>query len=447
MIHRPRLRHLGRALAFAALFATGAAQTAFGQAVKTIPGEIILYMQPGTDQNVATTLANTVNPVSVTPLLLKDCYLLKLPQVHANVADTATAVATLKMNPNVRWVNANEAVKLLQTGGATKLTPNDPRFNEQWGLTQINMPQAWTLQKGAVNVNVADVDSGFDPLHEDLKGQYLPESFDFNLNTPNITAVAGNDHGVATSGVMIALTNNATGIAGVCWENIKCLGLKVDVTGSPGAINIAAALNAFAYITANKVKLHIVAVNLSFGGGGDPTDTSNPEYVATKAMVDAGVIVVGSAGNSGDAGNPINIPAYYPHVISVASTDRNGKTTGYSEFNKVEIAAPGGDAGATGVPANGILVTNLGSAYAFEDGTSFAAPHVTAAFGLLMSVPGVTPAQAKKAMFDTANRKGLALTTLPDAHYGFGVLDVYAALLQVSVSVVIDDPIGINAQG
>ena len=447
MIHRPRLRHLGRALAFAALFATGAAKSAFGQA-STVPGEIILYMQPGTDQNVATTLANTVNPASVTPLLLKDCYVLKLLPGHANLADTASAVATLKMNPNVRWVSANQALKTMQsTGGGTKITPNDPRFKEQWGLTQINMPQAWTLQKGAANVNLADIDSGFDPLHEDAKGQFLPESFDFTGNTSDITAAVGDDHGVSTSGVFIAITNNATGIAGVCWQNIKCLGLKCNVAGSPGFINLASALNAYTYILTNKDKLHVVAVNLSFGGPGDPNDTSNPEYSATKALVDAGVIVVASAGNSGDQGNPVNLPAAYAHVISVAATDINGKTTGYSEFNKVEIAAPGGDSGATGVPANGVLLLKQGSLYAFEDGTSFASPHVVGALGLLMSVPGVTPAQAKQAMFDTANRKGLALSTLPDPHYGYGVLDVYAALLKVSVSVVIDDPIGINSSG
>ena len=453
MIHKPRLRHLGRALAFAALFSTGAAHGVFGQAAgnpATTPGEIILYMQPGTAKAVVATLAAKVNPASITPLLLQDCYILALPDNRATIQATTDAVATLKMDPSVRYVNASRVYKKLQIGAAPKITPNDPRFPEQWGLTQIKMQQAWVLQKGAANVNLGWIDSGYDPKHEDAMGQFLPGSFDFADNDSDVTAdgsdVPGFDHGTGTSGIAFAITNNSKGISGICWQNIKCLGLKIQSKGTPN-LSVAAIMNSYAYLLANKDKFHIVAVNMSYGGGGDPANVNDPEYVATKALADAGVLMVASAGNSGDAGNPVNLPAYYPHVISVAATDINGKTTSYSEFGKVEMAAPGGDGGATGVQANGILHLAQNSTYGFDDGTSAAAPHVTGVLGLLMSVPGITPARAKQAMYDTANRSGLTLASLPDPHYGYGILDAYAALLKVSISVVIDDPIGIDPNG
>lgn len=453
MIHRPRLRHLGRALAFAALFATGAARGAFGQAAgnpQTVPGEIILYMQPGTAQNIVTALAAKVNPVSVTPLLLKDCYVIELPANRATAAETVSAVTALKMDPNVRWVNASRVHKSTQTAAAPKLTPNDPRFAEQWALTQINMPQAWVLQKGATDVNLGWIDSGYDPKHEDAIGQFLAGSYDFADNDSDITAdgVGGEPtHGTFTSGIAFGLTNNTKGIAGICWTNMKCLGLKIQPKGSPD-FSSPAILNAYAYILKNKDVYHIVAVNMSYGAAGaDPTDTSDPEYSATKALADAGVLMVASAGNSGAAGNPTVIPADYPHIISVSAVDKNGKLTAYSSHGKVEMAAPGGDNADTGIDTDGVLSLDQNNSYLFASGTSAAAPHVTAVLGLMMSVPGVTAAQAKAAMFATANRTGLGITTLPDPNYGYGLLDAYAALLRVSVSVVIEDPIGISATG
>jgi hypothetical protein len=453
MIHKPRLRHIGRALAFAALFSTGAAHSAFGQAPAkgvTVPGEIILYMQPGTDQAAVTALAAKVNPTSVTPLLLKDCYVLKLPAERATEQATVSAVTTLKMDPNVRWVNASRVFKPSQAASAPKLIPNDPRVPEQWALTQINMPQAWVLQKGASNVNLAWIDSGYDPKHEDALGQFLAGSYDFGDNDSDITAdgVGGEPtHGTFTSGIAFGLTNNSKGIAGICWTNMKCLALKIQPKGSAN-FSEPAILNSYAYILTNKDLYHIVALNMSYGAdGGDPNDVNDPNYVATKALADAGVLLVASAGNSGGAGNPPSTPADYAHIISVSAIDRNGRLTAYSSHGKVEIAAPGGDNADTGLDADGVLSLEQNSAYLFASGTSASAPHVTAVLGLLMSVPGVTPAQAKKAMFDTASRTGLSLTSLPDPLYGYGILDAYAALLKVSISVVIDDPIGINASG
>ena len=453
MIHRPRLRHLGRALAFAALFATGAAKSAFGQA-STVPGEIILYMQPGTAAAVAKALAATVNPISITPLLLKDCYVLELSAAHATMPETAAAVATLKMDPNVRWVNASRIFKYHQISAAPKLTPNDPLLANQWALPQIHMPQAWVLEKGVANINLAWIDSGFAPLHEDAIGQFLPDSFNFGANNGNIDATGSvltateSGHGIGTSGVAFAITNNSKGIAGIDWVGLKCLALKVSTDA--GALSEPAILNSYAYIMSKKDVDHIVAVNMSYGlDGGDPGGAggSDPEYVATKALADAGVIMVASAGNSGANGNPTSTPADFPHVLSVSAVDRNGKKTAYSSFGKVDIAAPGGDNADTGVDADGINILDFNNTYIFASGTSYAAPHVTAVVGLLMSVPGVTPTQAKNALLNTANRTGLGITTLPDPMYGYGLLDAYAALLKVSVSVVIDDPIGINSVG
>jgi hypothetical protein len=424
---------------------------------KTVPGEIILFMQPGVPKADVQKLAATVNPSSFTALQMQDCYVLELPDAKRTDNDTAAAVASLKADARVRNVRASLIFRAKQVGGTPPISePNDPRYKsgEQWGLKLINMPQAWALQKGAAGVKLGWIDSGFDPKHEDAIGQFDPASFDFADNDSDITADGPGgpgefDHGTGTSGVAFALTDNSIGIAGVCWQNIKCVALKVVKKGTgtaPPPFDEPGILNSYAFLLANHVKLNVVAVNLSFGAdGGDPNNTADPEFVATKALTDAGVLVIASSGNSGLNGNPPSTPADFAHVISVSALDRNGKVTGYSSTGKVELAAPGGDAGETGVPANGILVLNQNSAYSFEDGTSFAAPHVTGVAGLMMSVPGVTPAIAKAAMFSTANHAGLG--ALPDPKFGFGILDAGAALALVSVQVLITAPEGVNAVG
>ncbi len=417
-----------------------------------VAGEIILYMQPGVPKADAEALAATVNPLSVTPLLLQDCYVLELPAVRRNNNDTTAAVAALRADARVRYVKPSLIYRPTQVNSISSiLEPNDPRYKsgEQWNLKLINMPQAWVLQRGAANVNLGWIDSGYDPAHEDAMGQFDPGSFDFADNDSNITADGTNtspfDHGTATSGIAFAKTDNSIGVAGICWQNIKCVALKIQKANNAN-LDGPAILNSYAYILANFKKLHIVAVNMSYGAaGGDPKDTTAPDYVATKALVDAGVLMIASAGNSGGTGNPTVTPSGYPHIISVGALDRNRKITPYSSFGKVDIAAPGGDMGTTGNAADGVLALLQNSKYGFEDGTSSAAPHVTAVVGLLMSVPGVTPQIAKDVLLQTAEHASLPV--LPDPKYGYGILDAYAALARVSIQATILSPDGLNLNG
>lgn len=441
---------LGAALLPVAL-ATGA-NPAFGQAVgraETVPGQIVLYMQPGVPEAEARALANTVNPASVLTLKLKDCYVLYLPAARATDAATADAVAVLRQNPKIRSVRAMPFYKLTQTGGTIPTrVPNDPRFREQWGMLQINMPQAWVLQRGAAGVRIAVIDSGFAPNHEDTLGQIDPASFDHADNDSDVTADgtgAGFDHGSSVSSVPIAKTDNGIGIAGICWENVKAVCLKIQRAGQQN-LDGPAILNSYQYVMDNHQRLNIVAVNMSYIAiGADPNDTTAPEYVATKALADAGVLMIAGAGNSA-SDTTMSSPAGLRHVISVSGTNQAGRLANYSSFGKVELAAPGGETAVQDDP--GGILTHINDPvrrYEFVQGTSFACPQVTGVAALMRSVPGVTPTQARDTMFQAARKTGLG--TLPDRNFGFGTLDAYEALLRVSVQALVTGPDGLNAQG
>jgi len=218
-----------------------------------VAGEIILYAYPGTPLTDVQKAASAVQPAAITPLLLADCYLLDLPQARQDDADTLSAISTLKADPHVRWAGPNRLYTVLDN--PPTVTPNDPMYPQQWNLPLINMPEAWVLQKGQPNNNVAWIDTGFDPKHQDATGQFLqPGSYNFGDNNTDITANGTGvdfDHGTHTSGIAIAITNNSTGIAGIDWQNIKCVGLKCVKSGTDaGGLPDSYLLEAYAYIAA-----------------------------------------------------------------------------------------------------------------------------------------------------------------------------------------------------
>lgn len=453
MISMPWLSKNGRALLLLSTLSCASLSLATAQQRPAFKvGEIILYCQPNTPDQQVQALAAKVGAEQVVPLALPDCYKLILPANLRTEMGTTDSVAKLRGEARVRWVDANTLTYPTQTPAPAE--PNDPRYKsgEMWGLNLIKMPQAWALQKGG-NIVVAVIDTGFAPTHEDLQGQYHARSRDIADGDDDITAgppaganaaqIGTHFHGSHVSGTIIAKTNNGVGVAGICWENVKCLAIKGAKTGGDGSFPIAELINAFRYVSGLAQELNIKVLNLSLGGGGNPIDASSPVYVALKEVSDKNVLVVTAAGND-SASSTAAIPAGYPFVFNVSALRRNGQPTSFTNFDLIKVGAPGGEL--NDGQADGILSTLTASTYTFEQGTSMAAPHVSGVAGLLLSTPGTTIQEARNAMTETANRSRIT-GAVPDKYYGFGVLDAGAAMARVSVRVEIEDPIGTDPLG
>ncbi|MDW7659419.1 MAG: S8 family serine peptidase, partial [Bacillota bacterium] len=213
-----------------------------------------------------------------------------------------------------------------------------------------------------------------------------------------------NGHGTAVSGIIGAETNNAEGIAGVCW-NIAIIPLLVTYPdGSLFGSDLIYALYDAADVGCK-------VINMSLGGSVE----SDAVNTAIQYAWNAGCLLIAASGNSGT--NAYHYPASYEHVISVGSVGSTLAYSAFSTFNdKLDVCAPG----------EGILMTfddyySPYSRYVTGSGTSFSAPHVAGIVALAACLdPDLTTEKLELLLSTTSQDLGAAGY---DPYYGHGLID------------------------
>ena len=229
---------------------------------------------------------------------------------------------------------------------------NDIRYDEQWALRIMGVPEAWAaLPPDAETITIAVVDSGVCLEHPDLTGRFVP-GYDFVEYDETPQDDFG--HGCGVAGVIAANANNTEGIAGIA-PNAVIMPLRVlDENGLGSYSDIAAAM-VFAVDNGAQV------INLSLAG----TSYSDALLDAVNYAAQNDVLVIAAAGNFG-TDRPY-FPAAFPSVVGVGSIDASLQRSSFSNFgNHITVQAPGRD----------ILTTAIDGTYRLQTGTSFAAPQV-----------------------------------------------------------------------
>ncbi len=431
--------------------------TAVGNAIppEITPGELLIRLTPEASADLQR--LQTKSPItalyakhgveslrSIFPFLtnfskysskLKRTYLLRF----SLTADLPTLKATFKNSNLIEAVAYNYLRPTLED----EVVPNDPKYSEQWSLPLINLPQAWVIEKGNLDVVIAIIDSGIDYRHDDLASKIwvnpgeIPDNgvdddgngyiddmhgWDFT-DAPNLQAegdfIEGDNepidesgHGTHVAGIAGAMPNNGIGIAGVAW-NCPLMAVRAGLSlGGGSRMQDDDSAAAIVYAADNGASI----INMSWG-------SSQHSFVIQDAIDYAyarGAVLIGAAGNSQEAESIF--PAGYRKVISVASTNQHKQRYYKSNFGaSVDIGAPG----------NAILSTQIDNDYRILTGTSMAAPHVAGIAALMRSKrPALTHEEVRQILVNTTDVVLEKDSDEPDPTLaGAGTLNAERALL------------------
>jgi serine protease len=360
-------------------------------------------------------------------------------------------IAELDRDPRVAYAVPNWRAR------AAAFIPNDPAFRRQWNLADlfgINMPEAWELAAargapGGAGAVVAVLDSGvaYERYQRfrrapDLHASTFVKGRDFIDRDGHPNDEFG--HGTHVSGTIAQATNNGVGTAGIAY-GAKIMPLRVlDSLGEGDAAVIARAIRYAARRGADVINL-----SLEFPANVQPTEI--PDVLsALRFARRRGSVVVAAAGNT--ARTAIAYPARAEQVMAVGATTITGCEADYSNAGKdLDVVAPGGGIDAPnarsqwdldhcrpenpGKPIIQQTFTNDGWVRSFAlrgplyEGTSMAAPHVSAIAALVIGSgrlgPSPSPRLVENHIKATARDAGdLGF----DPFYGHGIVDAAAAL-------------------
>jgi len=217
-----------------------------------------------------------------------------------------------------------------------------------WGLVACRVPPS---TRNGAGIKVAVLDTGMDVGHPDFAGRsVVTQTF---VGQPVQDLLGHGTHCIGTSCGPKA-PPGTTPRYGIGSAASIFVGKVLSNAGSGTQAQVLAGMN---WAIANGC--HVISMSL---GSQSPV---NAAYTAAgAAALRRGCLIVAAAGN---ASSSTGAPANSPTIMSVASLDPNLRPSSFSNFGKVEIAAPGRDVFSS-LP--------MPRRYGVLSGTSMATPHV-----------------------------------------------------------------------
>jgi len=365
----------GQALALAASLEAPAGLGDFS--APHVPGELLVLPGGVLPQSLAARVQG-VRPLA----LLENGFL------HVQVPEgQEKAKAEALLRAGARFVQPNYLYRLLAQ-------PNDPLYpsnpldpaRQRPFFQVIRMEAAWGSFSPGCTPVVAVLDTAFDPSHPDLAPNLLPG---YNATPDGLTGsraldpspppggasyVNSPDHGQGVAGLIAAFTNNGSGVAGVGWNGVKVLPVKVFYFQGYSYTSTTTVLDrAIRYAADHGANV----INLSLGGPEDLYLQGAISYALGK-----GVSVVAATGNYGTDG--LLYPARYPGVLAAGSVRLNGQRSDFSNYSSSQtdlvMAAAGNRSPyerlySLALPKDYGYYRGLGEVVEWY-GTSFASPQV-----------------------------------------------------------------------
>lgn len=351
-----------------------------------VPGSVLVARQLGvspSDPRIAAVVVkhHAIPGVDIRPL--------GITEWRVSPGDEAAFSADMEATGVIKFTELNARGQ----AQAFAVPPNDPQYSNQWYITQMNVPAAWTAlgSYGNPAIVIADCNMGnsasADAPVNTRTGWNVVTS---NTNTADVDYTCANPtipggHGTGTESIVFAATDNATDIAGVA---AGCTLMPVVIfacTGGPSGVTVTSAANIAAGIVwAGGNGANIISVNASLVG----STVSGTMQAAVAGAVAAGCLVVCSTNDGNPKGTPYSgpcSPGAAQLVLTAVPISGDNTIPSFSGGgNYVAIAAPGG----TSFASSGVGIPYLGAdnnVYTNQDGVSFTIPLLAGVAGLVGS--------------------------------------------------------------
>jgi serine protease len=439
-LHRPLGRLLAVAAALALGLAGGSAAAAAPAPAVYAPGEVVVGYAPSAG---AASVGGAPAP--------------RTRVLHVHAGRVRATIARLRRTPGVAFAAPNPIAHASAAPAAQQVPlPDDPGIpgfagglaGLQWnffGAFGVNALDAWTNVEaraaGGRGVRIAVLDTGvayrnLGRFHRspDFAGTKFVAPYDFVGKTR--FPVDRNGHGTHVAGTIAEATNNDLAVSGLAFGATIIPVRVLDSRGYGDATTIAKGIR---YAVRHGAKV----INMSLEFSTNVRASEIPDITAALRFAhDNGVVVVGSSGNEGEA--RVAYPARTGDVVSVGATTDDGCLADFSNDGfGLDLVAPGGGddadisndpgchAGRHGTDIYQMTYTNSVSRFGLPsgyDGTSMAAPHVSATAALVIAsgVLGHKPSADQIECRLKATARALGIPG-PNRVYGYGLVDAGAA--------------------
>jgi type VII secretion-associated serine protease mycosin len=359
------------------------------------------FSAPCVFESMARAIAAAGRPMVRSRTVVRGCTVARGRLVAGLLAVGAFAIGSL-------GVAAGPAAASTTSRAPDCATPSNDRVAQiPWTLTRLSVHRVWPLTTGK-GVMVAVIDTGVDKGVPQLAGHVLP-----GVDVVNGYGTADADcfgHGTFVAGLIAAQPRPDTGVAGVA-PGVMIMPIRQANDSRDGTVG-GLAKSIMIAVDAGASVVNISATSFA-------PDEGLRQAVAYATAKN--VLLVASASNEAQQGNPTAYPAAYPEVIAVGAVDRNGRRSQFSEVgNYLDLVAPGQEI---------VSLSRGGRGHVIDNGTSYATPFVAATAALVRSYhPGLTAAQVKRRLELTADHPPRAL---PDPEVGWGIVNPYNAVTAV----------------
>jgi serine protease AprX len=356
---------------------------------------------------------------------------------------TLTSLAGL---PGVRSVTSNASMHPLASTYSP--TADVASLYSTAGITGARY--MWSKGFTGKGVDIALIDTGIAPVEGLTTPGKVVNGADisFDSQAANLAYLDGYGHGTHMAGIIAG--RDGTAVAGsYATDTTSFLGMAPDarlvsvkVGDQTGAADVSQVIAGIDWVVQHRHDngLNIRLINLSYGTDSRQSYLNDPLAFAAEQAWRAGITVVVSAGNDGQAANGLANPAFDPLLLAVGAVDTNNSllredhtvaafSTYGSERRGPDVVAPGVHIASLRVPGS-YIDHRYGSAGVVGDrflrgsGTSQSAAVTTGAAALLLQEnPSATPDQLKMLLTSTAQQ----LNDVNDTSQGNGEISLRAA--------------------